>query len=491
LQHTSSFKPDLYYEKIEEKYAKLEQDFILAQLQAKALEIKRFFPENADEKRDKSKSRASSVKPLSCDELNRLRAEYIYPNWKEIDGNISSSWLPDFVKNTRRLLSQNNLKNKDLAEYLNLSEPTVSGFLQPDNPNLPKINHVINIAKFFGVSLDYLIGRTPYPNEFLPSSDTDFRTKYGLSTKAFESLEEVLMGLEYHRTIFSKLPPFELVRILYESNSFKRMIYHLGCYLDELISCDDLKLNINDEYLDEIFVPIRKHDEEYFYEHKTRLFTEYAQAHQYFNDIGNEVSSSRKLSFLFDIENPHPLDKFYEKDSITDEEFELLVGDFSSYTDLETKIVKTHQRTLLHDYYGILSLENNAYKFIALYCDREIAERLLDIYQRELPDKTLSLIRFRIMDSSNMDNSDVKNGSNELIHSFNFAIFAHDQKHFDIIGLFPNKNGATDFMNKYRIRHTDKSVILVQFHFQENTKEIDTTTILEKYDAILNGDKTL
>ena len=482
---------NLHYEKIEEKYTKLEQDFILAELQAKASEIKRLFQENVEKEKDKTKPRASSVKPLSCDELNRLRAEYIYPNWKEIDGNISSSWLPDFVKNTRRLLSQNNLKNKDLAEYLNLSEPTVSGFLQPDNPNLPKINHVINIAKFFGVSLDYLIGRTPYPNEFLPSSDTDFRTKYGLSTKAFESLEEVLMGLEYHRTIFSKLPPFELVRILYESNSFKRMIYHLGCYLDELISCDDLKLNINDEYLDEIFVPIRKHDEEYFYEHKTRLFTEYAQAHQYFNDIGNEVSSSRKLSFLFDIENPHPLDKFYEKDSITDEEFELLVGDFSLYTDLDTKIVKAYQRALFNDYYGILSLENDACKFIALYCNKDVAEQSLNIYQRELPNKRLSLIRFRIMDSPDMNNSDVKNGSNELIHSFNFAIFAHDQKHFDIIGLFPNKNVATDFINKYRIRHTDKAVLLVQLHFKENNKKVDTTTVLEKYDAISIGDETL
>lgn len=231
---------------------------------------------------------------------------------------------------------------------------------------------------------------------------------------------------------------------------------------------------------------LRKHDEEYFYEHKTRLFTEYAQAHQYFNDIGNEVSSSRKLSFLFDIENPHPLDKFYEKDSITDEEFELLVRDFSSYTDLDTKIVKAYQRALFNDYYGILSLENDACKFIALYCNKDVAEQSLNIYQRELPNKRLSLIRFRTIDSP-----DDKTESNELVHSYNFAVFAHDQKHFDIIGLFPNKNDAADFMNKYRIRYTNKSVILVQLHFKDNNKEVDTTTILEKYDAISRGDETL
>lgn len=63
--------------------------------------------------------------------------------------------FPDRLKKLRK---EKNLYQKELAEHLGVSRPTVtqyeSGQRKPDNETLEKI------ADFFSVSIDYLLGRT-------------------------------------------------------------------------------------------------------------------------------------------------------------------------------------------------------------------------------------------------------------------------------------------------------------------------------------------
>ena len=56
------------------------------------------------------------------------------------------------------------LTQKDLAKILNVSNATISHY--ESSVNLPDIATVVKIADFFGVSADYLLGRTRLKMDF-------------------------------------------------------------------------------------------------------------------------------------------------------------------------------------------------------------------------------------------------------------------------------------------------------------------------------------
>lgn len=68
-------------------------------------------------------------------------------------------------KNLKQLRSQCQLGQKELAAALHCSVPAVSGY--ETGRNEPNLNMLISIARFYGVSTDYLLGLTDLPN---PSS---------------------------------------------------------------------------------------------------------------------------------------------------------------------------------------------------------------------------------------------------------------------------------------------------------------------------------
>ena len=55
------------------------------------------------------------------------------------------------------LLDENHLQQKELSDYLGLSKNTITGWKNGNNNSYMK--HLPKIAEFFGVSVDYLLGK--------------------------------------------------------------------------------------------------------------------------------------------------------------------------------------------------------------------------------------------------------------------------------------------------------------------------------------------
>lgn len=70
-----------------------------------------------------------------------------------------------YMNRLRDLREDRDLKQKDLAEYLQIHQTTYSDY-ELGNANVP-VEALHKLADFYGVSIDYLLGRTkvkqPYP----------------------------------------------------------------------------------------------------------------------------------------------------------------------------------------------------------------------------------------------------------------------------------------------------------------------------------------
>ncbi len=61
-----------------------------------------------------------------------------------------------FAERLRELRVSHNLSMKQLATALKVTDAAISNW--ENNINEPKISYIVDIAKYFGVSADYLIG---------------------------------------------------------------------------------------------------------------------------------------------------------------------------------------------------------------------------------------------------------------------------------------------------------------------------------------------
>lgn len=72
-----------------------------------------------------------------------------------------------YTNRLRDLREDKDLKQKDLAELLNIHQTTYSDY-ELDRLNIP-VAALHTLADFYGVSVDYLLGRTnsktPYPKK--------------------------------------------------------------------------------------------------------------------------------------------------------------------------------------------------------------------------------------------------------------------------------------------------------------------------------------
>lgn len=64
------------------------------------------------------------------------------------------------------LLNKNHIQQKELSDYLGLSKNTMTGWKSGNNNSYMK--HLPKIAEFFGVSVDYLLGKES------PVAENDF-----------------------------------------------------------------------------------------------------------------------------------------------------------------------------------------------------------------------------------------------------------------------------------------------------------------------------
>jgi transcriptional regulator with XRE-family HTH domain len=72
-----------------------------------------------------------------------------------------------FSKRLKELREKNGLSQESLAEKLNIPRSSITHYENSDD-RLPRQNRLNEIADFFGVSVDYLIGRAD-TNEFTKS----------------------------------------------------------------------------------------------------------------------------------------------------------------------------------------------------------------------------------------------------------------------------------------------------------------------------------
>ncbi|MGN0961354.1 MAG: helix-turn-helix domain-containing protein [Christensenellales bacterium] len=61
-----------------------------------------------------------------------------------------------FAERLRELRQENNLSLKKLAKELNVSDVAISRW--ENETRIPNIENLVTIAKYFGVSTDYLVG---------------------------------------------------------------------------------------------------------------------------------------------------------------------------------------------------------------------------------------------------------------------------------------------------------------------------------------------
>lgn len=86
------------------------------------------------------------------------------------------------------LLNKNHIQQKELSDYLGLSKNTMTGWKSGNNNSYMK--HLPKIAEFFGVSVDYLLGKES------PVAENDFtyalynEIAHDLSTEQIQQLKQ-------------------------------------------------------------------------------------------------------------------------------------------------------------------------------------------------------------------------------------------------------------------------------------------------------------
>lgn len=72
--------------------------------------------------------------------------------------------MDNFYKRLKNIRNQHNLSQKKLAEELGYARTTISNYEQ--NIRIPSLQTITEIADYFNVSVDYLLGRTKIKNTF-------------------------------------------------------------------------------------------------------------------------------------------------------------------------------------------------------------------------------------------------------------------------------------------------------------------------------------
>ena len=66
------------------------------------------------------------------------------------------------VKNLKKLRNEHNISQKQLGEILGISQQSINKY--ENHGNEPDIQTLINIANYFHISIDYLVGHTEIPH---------------------------------------------------------------------------------------------------------------------------------------------------------------------------------------------------------------------------------------------------------------------------------------------------------------------------------------
>lgn len=86
----------------------------------------------------------------------------------------------------RRLRRETGFRQKDVAQYLQVSHSAISHY--ESGKNLPDAQTLVRIADFYGVSIDYIVGRTTLKLDW-----KNFQRNVNLPDGTTISLEQIVM----------------------------------------------------------------------------------------------------------------------------------------------------------------------------------------------------------------------------------------------------------------------------------------------------------
>ena len=135
--------------------------------------------------------------------------------------------MPNFASRLKKLRKDRNMLQKNLAEELDLAQTTIANYEQ--NKRFPNQETLIKIARYFNVSLDYMLGQTEKPymlRELLEFSRKGERIK--LNQRAENYLNLIL------------------------SNKKEKAYLLIRQYLEEGIKIEDIYLGILEPALKEV-----------------------------------------------------------------------------------------------------------------------------------------------------------------------------------------------------------------------------------------------
>lgn len=82
----------------------------------------------------------------------------------EVVNGLDGSYEAKFAQRLTQLIEGKDMKQVDLAKYLNVTKTTVSRYC---NGRIPDAETLDRMAQFFGVTIDYLMGRVDDPHSTL------------------------------------------------------------------------------------------------------------------------------------------------------------------------------------------------------------------------------------------------------------------------------------------------------------------------------------
>ena len=83
--------------------------------------------------------------------------------------------MSSFAARLKKLRNTRNVTQQDLADYLNVTRPTIAGYETKGKE--PNYNTLSMIASYFDVSIDYLLTGREFPDSLNPFS-TEFDSLY-------------------------------------------------------------------------------------------------------------------------------------------------------------------------------------------------------------------------------------------------------------------------------------------------------------------------
>lgn len=99
-----------------------------------------------------------------------------------------------FARNLRKLMERKDITQEELAKKAGCSRQAVSQYM--DGSSVPNVDKLLGIADYFGVSIDYLLGRKNEPNEIeLKYLMCDYT---GLSLRDVEYLHDQALAKDRH-----------------------------------------------------------------------------------------------------------------------------------------------------------------------------------------------------------------------------------------------------------------------------------------------------